>query len=350
MTLTGEARAITNEAAPGNVVAFARFDVSKNGMLAIATTNGGQQGQVNWVDPQGQVARTLTLPEDTELLNPEVSPDGARVAGARMDPATGNWDIWIVNADSGEATRVTRQPGIDSDPMWSPDGAELAYVSRRTDVHGIFRMALADGREQLLMKLGPVIGGVTDVRPTGWSGDGRFVLVQSATVDTGRDMLAVPADGGEPIPALFTPSLEVNGRVSPDGRWIAYQSNDSGEHHIYVRPFLRPGAPTRVSVTPGALPQWRGDGRELFWEAPAPGDRAAKILYAADLTTDGTTIRGGTPRRVFPPEVRFMTLVDNRRQWAAAPDGRHFVLRQADGPPGPAVKVILNWPAVLRRQ
>jgi Tol biopolymer transport system component len=350
LTLSGEPRAITNEAAPGNVVSYARFDASENGMLAIATTNGGQRAQVNWVDRQGQVMRTLLLPADTEPLNPEVSPDGARVAATRMDPATGNWDIWIVNVESGEATRVTRQPGVDSDPMWSPDGAGLVYVSRRADGHGIFRMALADGGEQLLMKLSPVIGGLTDVRPTDWSHDGRFVLVQSFSVQTGRDMVAVPAGGGEPIPVLATPGFEVNGRISPDGRWIAYQSNDSGEHHIFVRPFLKPGAPTRVSVTPGALPQWRGDGRELFWEAPAPEDRAAKILYAADLTAVGTTLRGGAPRRVFPPGVRFLTLVDNRRQWAAAPDGRHFVLRQADGPLGPAVKVILNWPALLRRE
>jgi hypothetical protein len=350
LTLTGEPRAITNEAAPGNVVSFGRFDVSETGILGLATTNGGQRGQVNWVDRQGQVTRALSLPGHTELLNPEVSPDGARVAGARMDPATGNWDIWIVNVGSGEATRVTRQPGVDSDPMWSPDGTELAYRSRRADVQGIFRLTLADGREQLLMTLGPVTGGVTDVRPTGWAGDGRFVLVQSASVETGFDMVAVPIAGGEPIPVLATPGSEVNGRVSPDGRWVAYQSNDSGEHHIYVRPFLRPGAPTRVSVTPGALPQWRGDGRELFWEAPDPEDRAAKILYAADLTIDVSSVRSGTPRRVFPPGVRFITLVDNRRQWAAAPDGRHFVLRQPAGPPGPAVKVILNWPALLQRQ
>jgi Tol biopolymer transport system component len=350
LTLSGEPRAITDEAAPGNVVSFARFDVSETRMLAIATTNGGQRARVNWIDRQGQVTRTLSLPADTELLNPEVSPDGTRVAGVRMDLATGNWDIWIANIDSGEATRVTRQPGVDSDPIWSPDGAELAYVSRRADIHGIFRLMLADGREQLLTKLGPVIGGVTDVRPTGWSDDGRFVLVQSFSAQTGRDMVAVPAGGGEPIAVLATPGFEVNGRISPDGRWIAYQSNDSGEHHIYVRPFLRPGAATRVSVMPGALPQWRGDGRELFWEAPAPEDRAAKTLYAADVTLGDTSIRAGTPRRVFPPEVRFITLIDNRRQWAAAPDGRHFVLRQAEGPPGPAVKVILNWPALLKRQ
>ena len=156
LTLSGEPQAITTEAAPGSVQTFARFDASETGILAFGTTNGGQRGQANWVDRRGTVVSTLAPPGNSELLNPEVSPDGSRVAGTRMDPATGNWDIWVVDVRSGRATRVTRQPGIDSDPMWSPDGAELAYVSRRADVQGIFRMALADGQEQMLMKLRPI--------------------------------------------------------------------------------------------------------------------------------------------------------------------------------------------------
>jgi dipeptidyl aminopeptidase/acylaminoacyl peptidase len=265
-----------------------------------------------------------------------------------MDPATGNWDIWVVDVRTGEFTRVTRQPGVDSDPMWSPDASELVYVSRRADAQGIFRMALADGREQLLMKLGPVIGGVTDVRPTGWSGDGRFVLVQSATPETGYDILALPVAGGEPIPALVTPGREVNGRASSDGRWLAYQSDDSGENHIYIRPFLRPGRPTRVSSVPGAIPQWGGDGHELFWQGPAPEDRTMTVLYSAELTIAGDDVRASAPKRLFPRHVHVVSLIDSRRQWAAAPDGRHFVLRQAEGLPGPAVKVLLNWHGLLR--
>jgi eukaryotic-like serine/threonine-protein kinase len=348
LTLSGEAQAITSEGAPGGVAGLARFDVSETGMLALWTTNGGHRGQANWVDRQGDLIRTLSAPADTELLNPEVSPDGLRVAGTRMNPATGNWDIWVVDVRTGESTRVTRQPGVDSDPMWSPDASELVYVSRRADVQGIFRMALADGREQLLMKLGPVIGGVTDVRPTGWSGDRRFVLVHSAAPETGYNILALPVAGGEPIPALVTPGREVNGRVSSDGRWLAYQSNDSGEDHIYIRPFLRPGRPTRVSSVPGAIPQWGRDGQELFWQGPAPEARTTTVLYSAELTIAGDNVRVGAPKRLFPLHVHFDSLIDNRRQWAAAPDGRHFVLRQATGLQGSAVKVILNWQGLLR--
>ncbi len=348
LTLSGEPQAITAEAAPGSVQTFARFDVSETGILAFGTTNGGQRGQANWVDRRGTVVSTLPQPPNSELLNPEMSPDGARVAGTRMDPATDNWDIWVVDVRTGGPTRVTRQAGIDSDPMWSPDGSALAYVSRRADIQGIFRIALADGREQLLMKVGPLVGGGTDVRVTGWTPDGRFVLVQSAGEQTGQDIMAVPVTAGEPIPVVATPGLQANGEVSPDGCWIAYQSNDSGEHHIYVRAFPGTGAPVRVSAVPGAIPQWRGDGRELFWQAPHAQDSTATVLYSAELTLTGSSLRPGVPRLVFPAHVRFAALIDNRRHWAAAPDGQHFVLRQVDGIQGPAVKDFLNWQELLK--
>ena len=121
------------------------------------------------------------------------------------------------------------------------------------------------------------------------------------------------------MPVVATPGAEVNGEVSPDGRWIAYQSNDSGEYHVYVRPFPGPGAPERVSAIPGAIPQWRGDGRELFWQAPHAQDSTATALVPAALTFTGRSVRAEAPRLVFPPHVRFAALIDNRRHWAASP-------------------------------
>ena len=99
--------------------------------LVFATTNGGVRAAQNWVDRHGKLEGSLPGLDGGELLNVALSPDGTRVAGTRMDPATGNWDLWAVDLRSGAPTRLTRQPGIDSDPVWSPDGAELAYVSRR---------------------------------------------------------------------------------------------------------------------------------------------------------------------------------------------------------------------------
>ena len=242
-------------------------------------------------------------------------------------------------------TRLTRQPGIDSDPVWSPDGAELAYVSRRADVHGLYRLSLTDGREQLLLKIGVEIGGANDTRPTDWTPDGRF-LVYEANYDIMALALTNPAD---PIPIMATPAIEKSGQVSPDGRWIAYQSDDSGGYQVYVKPFPGPGTAQRVSTTNASHPQWRGDGRELFWMGPTAGSFPLDTLFSADLTFDGTTVRSAGAKPLLPAHVRISPLVDSRSHFAVAPDGQRFLLRQAEGLPGPAVKMILNWPQLLRR-
>jgi hypothetical protein len=342
LTLSGEPQALTVEAAPGGVVGRANFSASDTGTLVFSTTNGGVRGRQTWLDRRGSVLGTLPQPGGGELLNVEISPDGASVAGTRMDPSTGNWDIWTVDVASATPTRRTRQPGIDSDAVWSPDGSELAYLSRRADVEGIFRMALADGREQLLMKV-QIVGTPFDPKPTDWTSDGRFLLV-----DTAGDVVALPLENpSAPIAVVATPSTEWRGRVSPDGRWIAFESDESGERQIYVQPFPGPGARVRVSATAGH-PRWGAEGREVFWNGLHPDDPGANSLFGALLTFSGNSVRAGPPTMLMPPHVRIAPLVDGRPHATATRDGQRFLLRQADGLPGPVVKVILNWRALLR--
>jgi WD40 repeat protein len=343
LTLSGDPQAVSVESAAGSVVGVAGFDVSDTGMLVFATTNGGVRATQNWIDRRGNLIGTLPAVDDAELLNLAISPDGTRAAGTRMDGASGNWDLWSIDLRSGTPTRLTRQPGIDSDPVWSPDGAALAYVSRRADVHGLFRLSLRDGSEQLLLKIAPVTG-ANDTRPTDWTPDGRFLVYESDL-----DVLALPLSSpGEPIRVAATPAFEKSGRVSPDGRWIAFHSNDSGDFQVYVQPFPGPGTPVRVSAAAGNHPQWRGDGRELFWLGDHPDGNAFGGVFSAALTFTGDAVRGATPTLLLPRHIRISPLIDSRPHYAAAPDGERFLLRQADGVPGPAVKVILNWPELLK--
>jgi dipeptidyl aminopeptidase/acylaminoacyl peptidase len=346
LTLSGEPQAITTEAAPGGVPQLAAFDASESGTLVFATTNGGVRAAQNWVNRIGNLEGVLPQVDGAELLNLAVSPDGTRVAGTRMDPATGNWDLWLVDLETGVPTRITRQPGIDADPVWSPDGTRLAYLSRRADVHGLYRLSLADGSEQLLLTIDDQAAQVAnETRPTDWTPDGRFLIYES-----GYDILALslttPAD---PIRIAATPAVEKNGQVSPDGRWIAYQSADPVEYYVYVQPFPGPGAAVRVSTGTAAHPQWRNDGKELFWMGPSTGSFPLDRLFAANLTLDGRTVRSSGAKALLPAHVRLSPLTDNRPHYAVAPDGQRFLLRQADGLPGPAVKMILNWPALLTR-
>ena len=346
LTLTGEPQAVTTEAAPGGVVNVAVFDASESGTLTFATTNGGVRAAQNWVDRRGNVLGSLPRLDGAEMLNVAVSPNGTHVAGTRMDPATGNWDVWTVDLRSTAPTRVTRQPGIDADPVWSPDSAELVYVSRRPDGHGLYRLSLADGREQLLRKVDVGVSGANDTRPTHWTRDGRF-LVYESNGDVMALSLTNPAD---PTRLVATDAVEKSGEVSPDGRWLAYQSDDSGEYHIYVQPFPGPGPASRISTTWGSHPRWRMDGRELFWMGPQAGSFPLDTLFSTELTFEGNTIRSAGPRALLPAHVRISGLVDSRSHYALDSDGQRFLLRQADGVPGPAVNMILNWPALLRTQ
>jgi dipeptidyl aminopeptidase/acylaminoacyl peptidase len=346
LTLSGEPQAITTAAAPGGVPQIAAFDASESGTLVFATTNGGVRAAQNWVNRNGNLEGVLPQVDGAELLNLAVSPDGTQVAGTRMDPATGNWDLWLVDLETGVPTRITRQPGIDADPVWSPDGRRLAYLSRRADVHGLYRLSLADGSEQLLLKIDDQAAQVAnETRPTDWTPDGRFLIYES-----GYDILALSlTTSADPIRIAATPAVEKNGQVSPDGRWIAYQSADPVEYYVYVQPFPGPGAAVRVSTGTAAHPQWRSDGKELYWMGPSTGSFPMDRLFAANLTLDGRTVRSSGAKALLPAHVRLSALSDNRPHYAVAPDGQRFLLRQADGLPGPAVKMILNWPALLRR-
>jgi hypothetical protein len=346
LVLSGEARAITLDAAPGGVVNHAQFDASPGGMLVFSTTNGGVRGQLAWLDRQGNILGSIPQHGGTELLHPALSPDGSRVAGSRMDPATGNWDIWIVEVRSGVANRMTSHAALDTDPVWSPDGSAIVYVSRRADAPGIYRISLENQQEQLLLdsKAMPTIPN-RELRTTDWTRDGRFIVYEAD-----GNVMALPTVGtGAALAVVATPAIEGRGRVSHDGRWIAFRSTEAGGSHVFVQPFPGPGARTRVSVNNAATPQWSGDGKELFWNTTHPHNAGANTLYSVNLTLDGDRVQASIPQMVFPPHVEMVPLIDNRPHFAVAADGRGFLVRRAESI-GPAVKVILNWPAMLPRE
>ena len=313
-------------------------------MLAYAATNGGVAGELVWVDRHGDVLGAPIKSGGSEFLNPALSPDGTRVVANRIDPATGNWDIWMSDLASGIATRLTTQPGDDFDGVWSPDGREIAFVSRRPPRSGIYRMAIAGGREELLFesKTGFDTRGV-GLRVTDWTRDGRFLVF-----DADDNIMALPlTPGGTPIAVVNSDLPEQGGRVSTDSRWIAYQAFDSEDDAVYVQPFPAGGQRTRVSVKTARHPQWRADGRELFWTGLLDNALQTRTLYSAEVSVDGNTLRALVPRLVVPPNIAIASLVDNRHHVAVAPDGQRFLLRRATGFPGPAIKVIQNWAQLL---
>jgi len=224
---------------------------------------GAVDGRLTWFDRQGKMVGTVGERGVYRTLS--VSPDGKRVAAERTAPQTQNKDIWLFDAATGAATRFTSDPGWDAFPTWSPDGSRIVFTSNRSGVYNLYQKASSGaGNEELLYESTEGKG------PNSWSPNGKFLIYYSLGQPTHLRLLAVdgPADR-KPVPLVDPQFSSVTGKFSPDGRWIAYTSNESGKNEVSVRPFDAAtgsaGSPVIVTSGGGRTPLWRGDGKELFY-------------------------------------------------------------------------------------
>jgi Tol biopolymer transport system component len=313
---------------------------SATGVVAYRASEGaGGQRQLNWVDRSGAVRGTVGPPEES-LSSPRLSPDGRRVAFSRQ--TQGKTDIW--QQDEARATRMTFGSGVSLFPVWSPDGGRLAFVSVEGTTTGFYQKP-TDGskaQESLLVSQQPKY-------PTSWSADGRYLLYFSVNAGQGGvDLWVLPMSGTrKPFAFLQSAFNKVWGVFSPDGRWVAYQSNESGRNEIYLRRFVVPGdadsTPARegqwqVSTTGGIYPVWRTDGKELFYIDPAG------MMMAAPIAATGSTVVPGKPAALFQTNaVGGGTDAGERgRQYDVAPDGRFLINRVLNTGASP-ITLIQNW-------
>jgi eukaryotic-like serine/threonine-protein kinase len=252
---------------------------------------GAIDGRLTWFDQHGNKVRTIGEPGVYRTL--AISPDGKRVAVERTDPETQNKDIWLVDSASGATTRFTSDPGWDAFPTWSPDGRFIVFTSNRGGgVYNLYRKASSGaGNEELLYQSNEGKG------PNSWSPDGKFLIYYSLGQPTHLRLLAVdgPADR-KPAPFVDPQFSSVTGRFSPDGRWIAYTSNESGKNEVSVRPFDAAtgsaGKPVIVTSGGGGTPLWSGDGKELFYIGPDGMATAVEV-------NAGATFQPGVPKPLF---------------------------------------------------
>jgi Tol biopolymer transport system component len=249
------------------------FSVSDTGALVYRGGAGSTKLALAWFDQSGNPVGTVG--DAGEYGNPAVSPDGMRVAASLG--ANGARDIWIVDAVRGTSTRFTFDASNNDNPAWSPDGKSIAFSSSRTGQSKMYVKPADGSREERLL---------TDQTgvPSDWSRDGRFLLFYAPAPKTSYDMWVLPEPGGsgpaKPFPILATPFAEGQGRFSPDGRWIAYMSNESGAFEVYVRPFSpdagagASGAKWLISKGSGVLPRWRADGKQCCMQP-----KTASILW-----------------------------------------------------------------------
>jgi len=326
------------------------FGVSGNGLLAYQP--GGETGgrELAWFDRAGK--RLGAIGGAATYFDVGLSPDGRRLAFAM---GSGNSEIWVDELARGVRMRLTIDPNTDKGaPIWSPDGSRILFATIRGGKArvGIYQKASnGTGSEELLL---PSDSEDADVWATDWSRDGRFIIYSRGDLynRTSGEIWVLPL-AGDRKPSLFlqTPGAAYDAQFSPDGRWVAYTSKESGHDEVYVVPFgpdkfLRtsaaltntgPGGRWQVSTDGGSFPKWRGDGKELFYLAPG-----GKIM-AAEVNGRGNNFEVGTLHPLFSA-----TLTSATPPYDVAPDGKRFVINTTGEGENPPLTLVTNWTARLQ--
>ncbi len=313
------------------------YSVSRHGTLAYVPRQHGNR--VLRLDRDG-VSRSLREAAQTHLV-PRLSPDGERLAMAIIDEGSGYRNIWVLDLNRGALTRLTFGQGHATDPAWSPDGKRIAFSSSRTGgVQNVFLRA-ADGSGdavQLTDFEGPT-------SPTSWSRDGTLLFFRWAGKSTGHDIGVLRLDsektlhGREDIEiVLGAPYDELNSSLSPDGRSLAYTTNETGQYEVYVRPFPSLDRKWQISTEGGSEPLWAHDGRELFYRS-GTGMMTVSIPNAAEFVP-------GKPRLLFEGTYSLDPFGRDAHNYDVASDGS-FVMISDTAPR--QIYVVLNWFEELQR-
>jgi Tol biopolymer transport system component len=321
----------------------AAFWASDAGLLAYFDRPALTKRPIVWIGRDGKQLGEAN-PEDS-VYGLALAPGAERMAVERAEGASGkpNRDIWLREFARGVMTRLTFDPATDGMPVWSPDGKLVAFVSARDGgVSQIYRKdASGAGPEERLTE------GSNPKFVLDWSKDGKYLLYREENPGTGRDLMALPLQGDKkPIPVVNTPFNESTGALSPDGRWVAYGSNDSGHYEIYVQAFPGAGIPGpkgRWQISNGGAydVKWKGDGKEIYWES-----QDGKVMAAA-IQAGPQGIRAETPRALFSAEFRTGGL----HEFDVTPDGQRFLLILDSAAAGNTERltVVSNWQAALRK-
>jgi eukaryotic-like serine/threonine-protein kinase len=317
----------------------AAFSVSSNGVLAYWGGAAPGSEQLTWFRRDGTRIATVGTPSPYSHFT--VSPDGRRAAVTAYEGGERqiHTAVWLLDLGRGTSTKFTFEWGAGM-PVWSPDAARVVFASVREGPPSLHLKPIASpGQDDWLVK--------GDNQPTDWSADGHTIVYEDLNPKTRFDLWVVsPSGDRKPRPFLATPANETGGRISPDGRWMAYTSDESGRDEIYVTSFPEPHGSTRISTDGRTQAEWRRDGRELFYRTP---DRK---LMAAPIKA-GANFDSGTPQALFelPPEPpAWIQGGVDQRVYAPSADGQRFLIGVPVGEESSApITVILNWTASLKR-
>ncbi|MGH9316954.1 MAG: hypothetical protein ACRD1P_07605, partial [Thermoanaerobaculia bacterium] len=335
LRLSGEAFPVGEQVQYLANYGFGVFTASDNGILAYQAGGAGGISQLVWLDRAGKQLDLVGPPADYQ--RPRLSRDGRRFAIDIRDPQRSRVDVWIYDFARRVPTRFTFDSSDSTFPIWSPDDSRIVFQSNRKGLGDLFnKVSSGTGNdEDLLVQEGSL------KIPTDWSSDGRFIAYQviDAKTKTGWDLALYSVAEKKTSPFLSTPASETSGRFSPDGKWLAYQSDESGRSEIYVQPVLGHSGKWQVSTAGGFQLVWNRNGKEIFYVS------ADNKLMAVDIKAD-SGFDAGTPKALF--DVRLKGISGSK--YDVSPDGQRFLanvtIGEAQANP---ITLVLNWAAELKK-
>ena len=335
LQVTGDQFPIAEKVGFNQITGRAFFSVSDNGVLVYRTEVFSDR-RLAWFDRSGKQIGLIGTPGG--ILSVALSPDDKRIAETRADNQTGEQDIWIIEQE--RESKFTFDPGNETSPVWSPDGSQIAFNSNKSGVIDIYvKPSSGAGNEE------PLVLSNDSKGPHDWSRDGRYILYGDLDPKTNVDLWVKPLFGdGKPYVWRNTPFTEAQGRFSPNGRWVAYSSNESGPNQVYVRPFEGSGGQRMVSTNGGTVPKWRADGKELFYLS------ADRKLMAVDVNEGDGTITFASPKPLFEIRVLLAASAPGSVVYAPTGDGQRFlvIVPVEESSPSP-LAVVMNWTSGLKK-
>lgn len=311
----------------------AAFAVSDAGVL-VYSERVGAPGQLTWFDRAGQPLGTIGPVE--EFLGVRLSPDGRTIAVTRVDPSLNTPDIWMLDVDRAVFSRFTFDPWLDVSPVWSSDGQRVLFSSSRLGRLQIFHRAATGGVVEQ-----PLVRPPASIYPDDVTPDGRSLVYSTDPVDGRYDIGLLRLSDLQTSTLLATRFNESQARLSPDGRWMAYRSDETGRDEIFVREFAGGAVTVQVSSQGGIEAAWRGDGKELYFLSP--DDR----IMSVRMNVTGARIEASAPASLFQARTAGARL-PYLTHYAATVDGRRFLVNTAAGDAiAPTVSVLVNWTNLL---
>jgi Tol biopolymer transport system component len=336
LTLTGEPVPVAEQLQPDSTPSpLTPFSVSDSGILVYQTGRPITGSDLRWFDRTGKLLSSVS--DRADYREVRLSPDNKRAAVSISDPGGGGaGDLWLIDLTRGLRTRFTSDPADDSSAIWSPDGDRIVFSSPRNGHRDMYVKPTSGAGSEVVL-----LGDDRVKNSSSWSPDGQNILF-TVLGPTWTALWRLSVADKRSVPFIQVPAVQSNGQFSPDGRWVAYQSNESGRQpEIYIAPFPGPGGKTQVSLNGGSQPLWRRNGTEMFFLGPDLRIMVAAISIRSDVIDVGQVNRlslsASAPR-------------GQRYTYDVSADGQRFlIISSGEEPVKPPPTVVVNWTAALKK-